>query len=310
MPETVFVSYSSKDQKIAEGICEALEHRGVDCWISSRNIAPGENFQEAIVGAIRAARVMVLIFSANANNSDEIKKELVLAGQSNLTVIPIRVEDVTPGAAFAYEFATRQWVDLYKDWERAIEQLVSQIGRVTPQSDPRAAPRAGVGADASAMPAAAAEATLSAKIPPPSARRPAAAPKSPPAPAVGGGLQPWHWGLLAALILVGAAAGFLAMHYKVFDKFLGAAGPASPEVSAPPVQAPGAPTVRTPGPPPVDTPSAPTGRRPAVPDAFKSGIPRATEPTIPQASKPVVPDPGKPGVSDVRKPGVAADEDD
>jgi hypothetical protein len=51
---------------------------------------------------------MVLVFSANSNNSEEIKKELVLAGQSQLIVIPVRVEDVTPDEAFAYELATRQ----------------------------------------------------------------------------------------------------------------------------------------------------------------------------------------------------------
>ena len=62
---------------------------------------PGDNFQIAIVHAIRSAKVMVLVFSSNSNNSDEIKKELVLAGQSRLIVIPVRVEDVTPDDAGA-----------------------------------------------------------------------------------------------------------------------------------------------------------------------------------------------------------------
>jgi hypothetical protein len=37
------------------------------------------------------------------------------------------VEDVTPNDAFAYEFATRQWIDLFQDWERQVEQLTIQI---------------------------------------------------------------------------------------------------------------------------------------------------------------------------------------
>ena len=32
--------------------------------------------------------------------------------------------------ALAYEFATRQWIDLFKDWERHIEQLTRQIGNI------------------------------------------------------------------------------------------------------------------------------------------------------------------------------------
>ena len=76
---------------------------------------------------------MVLVFSTNSHNSDEVKKEIVLAGQCRLNVIPVRVEDVTPEGAFAYELATRQWVDLFEDWERSIQRLVEQIVKVTGQ---------------------------------------------------------------------------------------------------------------------------------------------------------------------------------
>ena len=123
----IFISYSSIDQKIAETICDALQSRGFPCWIACRDIGPGENFQEAIVKAIRSAKLMILVFTSNANNSDEIKKEVVLAGRHRVTVVPVRVEDVVPNDALAYEFATRQWIDLFKDWERNIEQLTSRI---------------------------------------------------------------------------------------------------------------------------------------------------------------------------------------
>src|SRR5882724_765933 len=130
MAAPIFISYSSKDQKIAETICRALEARSYDCWIAARDVGPGENFQEAIVKALRSARLMILVFTSNANNSDEIKKEVVLAGRHHVTVVPVRVEDVVPNDALAYEFATRQWIDLFTDWEREIERLVSQIGSI------------------------------------------------------------------------------------------------------------------------------------------------------------------------------------
>ncbi|HWB49664.1 MAG TPA: toll/interleukin-1 receptor domain-containing protein [Stellaceae bacterium] len=152
----IFISYSSKDRKSAEAICAAIENRGFACWISSRDIGPGENFQSQIVGAIRSARVMVLVFSGNANNSEEIKKELVLAGQSNLVVIPVRVEDVAPGDAFAYELATRQWIDVFGDWEQAIQRVIQQIENVTKaESAPQQAPTAGIDATSSTAPPAA-----------------------------------------------------------------------------------------------------------------------------------------------------------
>jgi TIR domain len=142
----IFITYSSKDQKVARTICTALENRGLACWISSRNVKPGENYQEQIVRAIRGARVMVLVFTTNANNSNEIKKELALASQNNLVVIPVRIEDVAPNEAFAYEFATRQWIDLFEDWEKSMAELVELIAailNVPPAGEPaKAAPGA------------------------------------------------------------------------------------------------------------------------------------------------------------------------
>lgn len=135
MAKKVFISFSSKDLKTATAICGALEARGHACWMSSRDVMPGENYQGAIVRAIREAGVMVLVFSANANNSDEIKKEMSLASQSRIMVIPVRSEDVLPSEDFTYELATRQWIDMFIDWEQAIEKLSKQIAVALPPED-------------------------------------------------------------------------------------------------------------------------------------------------------------------------------
>jgi hypothetical protein len=145
MTKLVFISHSSHDRRVAARVCEALERRGVGCWLASRDIVAGDNFQEAIVRAIRSVRVMVLVFTGNANNSDEIKKEMALASQNHLVVVPLRAEDVAPSDAFLYEFSTRQWVDAFDDWERAMQRLADQISETAgneapePQQSKRAA---------------------------------------------------------------------------------------------------------------------------------------------------------------------------
>jgi hypothetical protein len=73
-------------------------------------------------------------------------KELALASQQKLIVVPLRVEDVAPNAAFSYEFATRQWIDLFVDWEKAIDQLCERLARAMPPEAP------GVGAPAAPPP--------------------------------------------------------------------------------------------------------------------------------------------------------------
>jgi hypothetical protein len=143
MSASIFISFASQDHRVAMTLCQALESRGFKCWISGRDIEPGENFQVAIVRAIRQAKIMLLVFTSNSNNSEEMNKELALASQSKLIVVPLRIEDVTPNDAFAYEFATRQWIDFFADWEFAIEQLAQRISSAT-RDAPLAQPQAEV----------------------------------------------------------------------------------------------------------------------------------------------------------------------
>ena len=56
----VFISFSSLDSDKAEAVCERLEAEGSRCWISLRDVKPGQNYQAAIVQAIKRAKIMVL----------------------------------------------------------------------------------------------------------------------------------------------------------------------------------------------------------------------------------------------------------
>jgi tetratricopeptide (TPR) repeat protein len=128
--QRVFVSYATADRKQALSVCKALERRGTNCWISTRDVAPGENYQEAIVRSLREARAMVLVFSDAANNSDEIKKELSLASRYHIPVMALRIEDVEPSDAFAYELSTRQWIDAFSGWDKSIDSLARRIAEM------------------------------------------------------------------------------------------------------------------------------------------------------------------------------------
>ena len=130
----VFISFSSLDAAEAVLLCERLEREGVFCWISIRDVKPGENYQAAIVNAIRAAKIMVLAFSANANASPEVSKELSLASAFKISVIPLRMTEALPQGAFLYELSTRQWIDAFNKWDSALELLVSAAKRICARS--------------------------------------------------------------------------------------------------------------------------------------------------------------------------------
>jgi hypothetical protein len=171
MAASIFISYAGRDLKTADALCRALEAAGFSCWMASRDVPPGENFQIAIVRAIRAAQVMVLVFTQHSNHSEEVAKELALASQTRLRVLPLRMEDVLPNEAFAYEFATRQWIDFSLGWDAGLAQLRQRLAATLAAPEPAAAPVEAV---------------------PLGAPRPAARKRSP-------------LGLILALILIGAA---------------------------------------------------------------------------------------------------------
>ena len=111
MAHDVFVSYSSGDKPTADAICATLENRGVRCWIAPRDILPSMDWGAAIIDAINASRVMVLVYSARANDSPQIKRELERAVNRGLSVIPFRIEDVPMSTTLEYFMSMPHWLD-------------------------------------------------------------------------------------------------------------------------------------------------------------------------------------------------------
>src|SRR5580658_2233195 len=107
----VFVSYASKDKIVADAVCARLEAAGIRCWIAPRDIVAGTSYGEAIIDAIRAAKVMVLVFSSSANASGHILKEVERAVSSGVAILPFRIEDVTPGKSLDYFIGSVHWLD-------------------------------------------------------------------------------------------------------------------------------------------------------------------------------------------------------
>lgn len=56
----IFISYSKHDADITLKLCNELERHGCDCWIYTRDIAPGEDFTETIGDAIKGSSVLLL----------------------------------------------------------------------------------------------------------------------------------------------------------------------------------------------------------------------------------------------------------
>ncbi|MBU4447027.1 MAG: toll/interleukin-1 receptor domain-containing protein [Proteobacteria bacterium] len=111
MAHDVFVSYAHQDRTVANAVCATLEAHGIRCWIAPRDILPGSDWGAAIIDAIQETKALVLIFSSNSNDSDQIKREIERTVHQGIAVIPFRIEDVLPNKTLEYFISTQHWLD-------------------------------------------------------------------------------------------------------------------------------------------------------------------------------------------------------
>ena len=128
MAHDLFISHSSKDKTISDAICAALEGAGIRCWIAPRDVQPGRSFAGEINRAIQQSKVMVLVFSASSNNSEQILREVQLAVNSHLHIVQFRLEDVRLNDDLGYFLSTPHWLDaMQPPLENHIHRLKTSI---------------------------------------------------------------------------------------------------------------------------------------------------------------------------------------
>ncbi len=128
MTYDVFISHSTRDKTAADAACAALEASGIRCWIAPRDITPGAEWGEAIIKAINQCRVMVLIFSANANESSQIRREVERAVSKGTPIIPLRIEDIAPARSLEYFIGNVHWLDaMTPPLEAHLRRLVESV---------------------------------------------------------------------------------------------------------------------------------------------------------------------------------------
>jgi parallel beta-helix repeat protein len=111
----VFISHAPADQRAADSACAVLERQGIRCWIAPRDLSPGADSGEAIMDAITASEMMLLIYSASAGRSQQVKRELECASTAQLTVIPLRIQNVEPEGAFRFFLGSVRWLDAFAE---------------------------------------------------------------------------------------------------------------------------------------------------------------------------------------------------
>lgn len=74
---------------------------------------------------------MVLIFSANSNNSKDVAKEVMLAVNSSVIVIPFKIDDIVPKGSMKYYLSDTHWLDAVNPpTAKQVQKLVETVRSV------------------------------------------------------------------------------------------------------------------------------------------------------------------------------------
>jgi hypothetical protein len=109
----VVISYTQPDWDLARELVAHVETHGIACWIAGRDVPFGADRATEIVNAIATARVMVLVFSANANSSTDVHREVERAFDRGVPLLPFRIADVAPSSSLEYFLSGQNFLDAY-----------------------------------------------------------------------------------------------------------------------------------------------------------------------------------------------------
>ena len=124
----VYLSYAPQDKTRADAACAMLERQRIRCWVASRDIAPGDERNAAIMKAINQSQIMVVIFSTHANASGQVHREVERACNRGMTVLPIRIEDVEPEGAMKFSLHNKHWLDACTPpFKRHLEKIAQTV---------------------------------------------------------------------------------------------------------------------------------------------------------------------------------------
>lgn len=134
MSKEVFISHSAEDRDLAEGLVRVLENFGIECWIAPRDIPAGKDWDMSIIDAIEKCSGTIFLISENSNHSEQTKREVQIAVESDKWLIPICINEVEPSKKFKYYLTSKQWFYLSTPPETdELKDLLKEVRQEVPE---------------------------------------------------------------------------------------------------------------------------------------------------------------------------------
>ena len=130
MKYDVFISYSTKDKKVVEGLCAYLEQHKIRCFVAYRDVDKTAVWAEKIVEGLEDSRMMLVVFSENYNCSDQVNREIEIASEDKKPILTFRLTDTKFKGAKKYYLKNLNWIDAFPHPEESFGSVTNDISRL------------------------------------------------------------------------------------------------------------------------------------------------------------------------------------
>lgn len=144
--DSVFISYSTKDDTFARRLHADLQNAGVRCWFAPKDLKIGDRQREVFDRAIQLHDRTLLILSKDSVESDSVEKEVETAfekerKQKRTVLFPIRLDDAVMSIerGWAADIRRSRHIGDFREWvspdayEGAFPKM---LGDLKAQSEP------------------------------------------------------------------------------------------------------------------------------------------------------------------------------
>lgn len=135
-----FISYSSKDQELAERLHADLRSKNVRCWFAPEDLKIGDKLRPSLDEAIRVHDKLMVLLSENSVQSEWVEREVEAAfekerREKRTVLFPIQLDDAVRETrqAWAADIRRTRHIGDFRDWKnhdsykKAFERLLRDL---------------------------------------------------------------------------------------------------------------------------------------------------------------------------------------
>ena len=127
MNKSVFISYSSKDERYIKKMTQMLEKMGITYWIAPDMIPAGSNYAREIPSAIQNCDIFLLVLSKASQQSIWVEKEIDSAIYYRKTIVPFQIDYSPMTDMFRFYLNNVQTIYCANRPKDAIEELKQRL---------------------------------------------------------------------------------------------------------------------------------------------------------------------------------------